>query len=524
MWRRHSSQHGRNIGRVLRWGFMVAALSALPARLIAQPAAGQAAAKAGPEQIEAKKLLKPRAAASAAMAASAPARLVPAQLGAAVKPPPLVLAPHVVAPATSSPGAFKLQPANTAQLHQLGSAVLLKHGIELFRPGQAASGLPAAVLNDRAKVVSALSDLRQLDAIHSGPMTLYRRVAPNQFDRETQDALESATKRGDAAALTAGAQLFDAAQRAAATRRCNEASLALDREELNIRSAGLADPTLVAGSAAFWDTMGRLNPSLLSRYQDAAKRYADTCLDSNLQTLTPKQRTALDQVLGELFIDGAPSCMGTRIRADLFLTARHCLFRFDESLGWQPRPVNALHLTLAGVPQTRFRVAPIDCNAAAPDPACVKLSGEPLAADHLLLRIAASAKKGGSAALPPMPELRFESPTAKQFLVVPGYSSWFTGRAWSANDKPFATSAAVSGCVVGELANACIVNACQSDAGYSGAPMFVRRNVDQLVMVGIFLGTATAYPSCMRSDRNFGARLPQFLAASRADELAKGRQ
>jgi len=414
-------------------------------------------------------------------------------------------------------------PLRAAELHRLSTSVLKENGVVVSHPSQAVAGLPSALLNDRAKVASMLGDLRRIDAVRSGPMTLYRRIAPSETDRETQTAAD-AVAPGERASVTAGAGLFDVVARGAATRRCTEVSLALDRYELNIRSVGLADPSVVAGSREFWDSVERNNMPLLAKYRQAAKEFTDACLDSDLKTLTVKQRAALDLVLGHLFIDGVPSCMGTRIRADLFLTARHCFYQFSEALGWQPRAMTNAHLTLVGNPEAMFKVQVLSCSAVGGNPDCADLPVDPVAADHLILKIVAPRRAGSSRGLPPMPDMLFEWPIAKQFLVVPGYSSWFTGRPWGSGDKPFATAPAVNGCIVAEVANGCVVNACQSDAGYSGSPMFVRRNVDQLVMVGIFLGSATAYPTCMRSNRNFGASLPSYVANAPAGPVAKGRQ
>jgi hypothetical protein len=213
--------------------------------------------------------------------------------------------------------------------------------------------------------------------------------------------------------------------------------------------------------------------------------------------------------------------MGTRIRADLFLTARHCLQQFDPTLGWQPRAVKDMHLRLVGQPQLELELRASTCRGSASGPDCSAASVDPVTADHLVLQIVAPGRSARD--LPPMPELLFERPAPKQFLVVPGYSTWFTGRPWAPGDRPLATAPAIDGCVITEVAKDCVVNACQSDAGYSGSPMFARRNVDQLVMVGIFLGSATAYPTCMRGDRNFGASLPRDVALTLAGPVARAR-
>ena len=366
-----------------------------------------------------------------------------------------------------------------------------------------------------------LGDLRRIDAVRNGPTTLYRRIMPSESDRETRSAID-AVSLGDRLSVTAGTDLFDGLARSVATQRCAEASQVLDRHELNVRRVGLVDPSVEAGSREFWDSVERNNKDLLSRYRQAAKAFSDACLDSELKTLTVKQRASLDLVLGQLFIDGVSSCMGARIRADLFLTARHCFYQFDEALGWLPRSIKTAHLSLVGNPQALFEVQIVNCGGPGPQPDCGDLPVDPVAADHLLLKIVAP-RKPGAPRLPSMPEMRYERPTAKQFLVVPGYSSWFTGRPWDAGDKPLATAPAISGCVIAEVANGCVVNACQSDAGYSGSPMFARRNVDQLVMIGIFLGAATAYPTCLRSNRNFGASLPSYVANAGVAPNAKGR-
>jgi hypothetical protein len=303
---------------------------------------------------------------------------------------------------------------------------------------------------------------------------------------------------------------------------------------LNIRKIGVEEPRAAPGSAAFWDALARLDAPALKRYRDAAKTFADACLDMRLETLTAAQREALGQVLGLLLIDGVHACMGLRVRADLVLTARHCLYAFDEVLGWQPRGARSIELVLPGAPAAKVALRELDCRNAAGDPACAEPAADPVAADHLLLKVAprkASAKASAAAGtaampnppLPPMPELVFELPTAREFLVVPGHSSWYTGRSWAAGDRPFATAAGLSGCLVESLDNACLINACQSNDGFSGTPILARRNTDKLVVVGIFLGAAAAYPACQRTEHNFGAVLPGYVRRERLTEIARGR-
>ena len=439
--------------------------------------------------------------------------------------PAAVLAPVKTSSAPLATTALKrpLLSEKATVVNRLSASVLQKNGVEWHHPSEAISGLPPNLLNDRAKVVSMLGDLRQIDVLSKGPMTLFRRIMPNEAERDTQTAID-AVAVGERVAVTAGIDLFDIAARNFATLRCAQANIELDRHELNIRTAGLADPSVLPGSGEFWAFVGRSNAALLAQYRQAASDFTAACLDAELKTLNAKQRAALDVVLGHLFIDGVPSCMGTRIRADLFLTARHCFYQFDEALGWQPRPVNRAYMTLIGNPDNKFKIEVLRCAGAAADLACAELPIDPVAADHLVLRIIAPQNVVASRGLPPMPEMLFERPAAKQFLVVPGYSSWFTGRPWTSSDKPLATAPAVGGCVITEVSNGCVVNACQSDAGYSGSPMFARRDVDQLVMVGIFLGSATAYPTCIRSHRNFGATLPSYVAKTLAGTLTRGRQ
>jgi hypothetical protein len=219
-------------------------------------------------------------------------------------------------------------------------------------------------------------------------------------------------------------------------------------------------------------------------------------------------------VVGHVLLDGAHACMGARIAKDRFLTARHCLYDYDDGLGqWVARRVTRRQIALIGDAKTRFEAAELDCRAAQPDAACGTLTDNPVTADQIVLRIAARSTDAAAAPLPPMPALTVERPALQQFLVVPGHSTWITGRGWSAADEVYVTTAGVPGCMVAEIANGCVVNSCQSEAGFSGAPMFARRNVNELVMVGIFLGTANEYEQCRRADRNFGATPPPHVLA-----------
>jgi hypothetical protein len=146
-----------------------------------------------------------------------------------------------------------------------------------------------------------------------------------------------------------------------------------------------------------------------------------------------------------------------------------------------------------------------------PDAACAALTDNPVTADQIVLKLAARSRDAPQRDLPPMPAVSIERPAVNQFLVVPGHSAWITGRAWRAGDAVYVTTPSVPGCMVSEIDKGCVVNACQSEAGFSGAPMFARRKVDALVMVGIFLGTANEYDQCKRSDRNFGAPPPPHV-------------
>ena len=291
---------------------------------------------------------------------------------------------------------------------------------------------------------------------------------------------------------------------------------ALERQELNVRSVGLTDPSLSPGSVQFWSAVEGLNKPALDHYRQAAVVYTQACLDAQWLTLTEEQRSAMRSVVGHVLLDGVHTCMGARIAKDRFLTARHCLYDYDDDQAkWVPRRIVRRQVALIGNARTRFDATEIDCSAPQPDTSCSALSDNPVTADHLVLKVAMRSRDVPAVALPPMPALAIERPAVKQFMVVPGHSTWITGRGWSPADDVYVTTAAVAGCMVTEIANGCVVNSCQSEAGFSGAPMFARRNVKELVMVGIFLGSAMEYEQCMRSDRNFGAVPPPHLLAGR---------
>jgi hypothetical protein len=409
-----------------------------------------------------------------------------------------------------------------AQKLTASRAVLHHLGIEFARPGESASGIASEVLDERHRVASALDALRAVDRVGQGGLTPYRLTFPTESDKETAQALAEIKAQGGAATLTAGDALFNEMARTLGSGLCNKASEALDREELNLRAIASEDVDAVPGSPVFWNALDRINAPALARYRAAAQTYAESCLDASLQSLTPAQRQALDQVLGVMLIDGTPECMATRIRPDLVLTARHCLYAYDETFGWQRRAIRSLGLVLVGVPGERWGLAEVDCAADGSVPGCGALPSDPVAGDHLVLRVTPP-KAGSKARLPPLPDVVFQAARANQFLVVPGWSTWFTGRSWSANDRPLATAPAISGCLVKSVQNACLINACQSDSGFSGSPILARVATDKLVVVGIFLGAATAYPTCQRSRHNFGAGLPAFLTRAQVAGVARSR-
>ena len=210
-------------------------------------------------------------------------------------------------------------------------------------------------------------------------------------------------------------------------------------------------------------------------------------------------------------LDGVAECMGTRIARDRFLTARHCLYQYDRNLGWQRGPVQRLRVSLAGQPDAWVDIDELDCESPHPDATCSRVqASNPLASDHLLLRLHPRA----DAALPPMPALRVDRAAVNQMLVVPGRSSWITGRALATADPIYVTTPDIGGCMIAINQEGCLINSCQSESGFSGAPMFARRKTDELVLVGIFLGSTAhnPYRQCQRPDRNFGAVVPRPVA------------
>jgi hypothetical protein len=390
--------------------------------------------------------------------------------------------------------------------------VLSRHGYAAADTGRLRHGLPDALLKDNARSQALLFDLRERDRLAGVPQTM--RSAMSVHNQRDAEVAMSRIGPAALAALPAGEALADATRRQAASAQCSKASTELDRQELNVRAIGLTDPSLVPGSAPFWDAVHMENRPALEKYQRAARDYTQACLDTQWLSLTETQRSSMRAVVGHVLLDGAHACMGARIAKDRFLTARHCLYEYDEGLlRWVARRVTQRHIALIGDAKTRFEAAELDCRAAQPDTACGALTDNPVTADQIVLKIAARSADTAAAPLPPMPALTIERPSLLQFLVVPGHSSWITGRAWGPADDVYVTTAGVPGCMVAEIDSGCVVNACQSEAGFSGAPMFARRNVNELVLVGIFLGTANEYEQCLRADRNFGALPPQHVLA-----------
>lgn len=392
-------------------------------------------------------------------------------------------------------------------------SVLRRHGYDAAGTTALRQGLPTALLADPLRSQALLTELRERDRAQ-GSTAMMRRAPSQNTERETNAAIAQLASNGSLAALTAGELLADEAARKAASQRCQRASIELDRQELNVRAIGLDDPTVAAGTAQFWSSVQALNPKAAEQYRRAAGAYAQACLDSSWQSLTVEQRTSMRAVVGHVLRGDAHVCMGARIARDRFLTARHCLYAYDEVLQqWLPRSAASLQVALIGNASVRYAATQLDCSVPQPDASCITPADNPLTADHIVLKLAPRSRDATPVALPAMPALAIERPSLSQFLVVPGHSTWITGRGWTPADEVYVTTAAVSGCMVAELASGCVVNSCQSESGFSGAPMLARRNVKELVMVGIFLGTANEYEHCRRSDRNFGAAPPQHVLA-----------
>ncbi len=404
-------------------------------------------------------------------------------------------------------------PLTPAARGELTLSTLRRHGFRGADLVGMRQGLPSEILSDPIRSQLLLNDLRGLDGAGEWT-TRARRLPPQDNEQQTESTLERLRVSGELVAVTGSEALADRARRKAATTQCRRATLELDRHELRIRGISVQDPSIVPGSAPFWSALEGADKPALDQYRTAADVYTRACLDTQWLSLTEEQRVAMRRVVGHVLLDGVRSCMGARVAAGRFLTARHCLYQYDKNLAqWQPRPVAQRHVALIGDAKTWFDATELDCAAPQPDSACGALTDNPVTSDQIVLKLAALSQDTPAVPLPPMPALNIERPALQQFLVVPGHSAWITGRAWGPGDEVYVTTAAVPGCMVAEIANGCVVNSCQSEAGFSGAPMFARRNVKQLVMVGIFLGVASAYEQCLRTDRNFGASPPSHILA-----------
>lgn len=418
-----------------------------------------------------------------------------------------------VAALKDEPGhsASAVRPADVQALRSRQTLeVLRRHGIADDAQARAA-GLPAVILTDRRRVDEVLKDLRTVNPPR-GNGTLYQRRLPETHDGETTEALAALCQTGAIAGLTGSALLLNDNERRSAQQRCINAATALDAQEANVRTIGSAEPGVTHGSAEFWRAIERLNANAATAYRQSAQAYATACLDAEWHALTLAQRSDMKSVVGFLHLNGVAECMGTRVAADRFLTARHCLYRYDRNIGWERHDVTSVQVALAIKPGVAFDAEELDCDAPQPDRYCSVLSAnDALAADHLVLRLKPPSP---GAAFPAMPALQVDRAGKHQMLVVPGRSTWITGRALSATDPVYVTTAGIGGCMVATNDQGCLVNSCQSEPGFSGAPMFARRDVGQLVLVGIFLGSTaqSPYPHCQWSNRNFGATLPLQVA------------
>lgn len=106
----------------------------------------------------------------------------------------------------------------------------------------------------------------------------------------------------------------------------------------------------------------------------------------------------------------------------------------------------------------------------------------------------------------PMPKIKFEDdPTGKEELLLYGYFQYYADKDTIGNklgDDPLdfvgkgMRWTKAGSCVISTVVGNCIYHGCQSDAGFSGAPLIKRHSGDEIVIVGIHISAVTTDPVC----------------------------
>ena len=244
-----------------------------------------------------------------------------------------------------------------------------------------------------------------------------------------------------------------------------------------------------------------------TRYLTAYSAMLERCTRPATESI-PFATSGLRQRLGTLAVGKQRFCTVLLIGPRHVLTARHCLF--DKNTGTpvlDNARVSDFWVEL-DAPLQRAQV----CAVTSPGPRDPIGAGE----DRIVLRISNTSRSPGALAAASESQLRDgrNSPTEfASYSLFPG--SELLGKGSALGLVEYTGSA----CLVFKKNGACFYHGCGAQPGSSGAPLFVREDINRgsLVLAGIHVGRASAMPDCPKSgfaETNVAGAVPgDFLKA-----------
>lgn len=229
-----------------------------------------------------------------------------------------------------------------------------------------------------------------------------------------------------------------------------------------------------------------LDTQQLSRFKQKSINYEESCL-SDLNNLPPDLvRAGIKNIVGVVLVGGHPVCGALRIRSNVFVTARHCLFNKQTEGGSRRVDRSGSHyVALVSDPERSFLVTDlVGHSELSADEQRIYVDSE----DYLFLKTADIGIH--------MPTLNARVAQEWDKIIVTGYyrfhdpdwvfskesargvrKDWWNGIRWSNNPM----------CLVGPVRDPLFNHLCQTDSGFSGAGVLAKDVAETLSFVGIHI-------------------------------------
>lgn len=258
-----------------------------------------------------------------------------------------------------------------------------------------------------------------------------------------------------------------------------------------------------------------------SQYAKAVRNYDLHCLSREKDIPPELSQAGLGRVTGILTLISAdgnvqPFCGAFRFASKYIVTARHCLFDKKSGLPRDGVDIRNVRLQLLSFPKRSFSVA---IDKSIPPPPSNIFGGFADHDDYFVLSV--------SLLDLPMPDnLKIVESRPLDKLVLVGFHrhialvarsyqvAGLTGVAkkrTQTNWKAYLRGSKNGACIVSVSDPLCIVHGCQTEAGYSGLPIFRRSNEGRLEVAGLHTRGHNSAKECLGVKAPNGEIAPKYL-------------